>query len=380
MQVTMFSHPQAFNFASRRGGLRLCGIVASIGLALGASAGAWAGERSTQRGDALRPDLLFHNYCSVCHGDRGDGRSRASNSLVPPPRDFTAPAAMTELGRARMIASIIYGRPGTAMTAWKVQLSDKEIAAVVDYIRDTIMAPAQAMSTGPGRGIYTTQCASCHGETGRGVLDHATGARKAPDLATPKASTEISRNRMIDAVINGKSGTMMIDYGQKLAMTEIEAVVDYMRAAFMLPVIQGLSGTRARGEKLEASVAATPAASDKPEVDMTAALPNELVGDPQKGQAFYLGNCAICHGYKGDGKGPRAYFINPRPRDFLEPASRARLNRPALFEAIANGRFRAEMPAWSKVLGKAEIADIAEFVFQEFIQGTKPLQEAAALK
>jgi mono/diheme cytochrome c family protein len=182
---------------------------------------------------------------------------------------------------------------------------------------------------------------------------------------------------MIDAVVNGKSGTMMIDYGQKLPAADIEAVVDYMRTAFMLPVIEGLSGIKARGVSPGTATAVDTA---KPVVDMEAPLPNKLVGDPLKGQAFFFGNCATCHGYQGDGKGPRAYFINPRPRDFLEPASRARLNRPALFEAISNGRFGAEMPAWSKVLSEAEIADIAEFVFEEFIRPAKLANEAAAPK
>jgi mono/diheme cytochrome c family protein len=334
-----------------------------------AAANAWGGDRLKSRGDEAHPDLIFHNYCSVCHGDRGDGRSRAANSLVPPPKDFTSPQTIAELGRDRMITSVSYGRPGTAMSAWRVQLSEKEIAAVVDYIRDTIMAPNEKLAGGRGEAVYAAQCGSCHGPTGRGVIDHATGKRHAPDLATPKASQEISRARMIDAVVNGKSGTMMIDYGQKLSTADIELVVDYMRTAFMLPVIEGLSGIKARGE-----VAPTPVAS----VDMDAPLPNKLVGDPLKGQAFFFGNCATCHGYQGDGKGPRAYFINPRPRDFLEPASRARLNRPALFAAISEGRFGAEMPAWSKVLSEAEIADVAEFVFEEFIRPTHPTTEAAA--
>jgi mono/diheme cytochrome c family protein len=54
----------------------------------------WAGERPA-KGGPLKPDALYHNYCSVCHGDRGDGNSRARNSLVPPPRDFTRANELT---------------------------------------------------------------------------------------------------------------------------------------------------------------------------------------------------------------------------------------------------------------------------------------------
>jgi mono/diheme cytochrome c family protein len=51
-----------------------------------------------------------------------------------------------------------------------------------------------------------------------------------------------------------------------------------------------------------------------------------------------------------------------------EPAARAQFNRPALYTAIAEGRLGTEMPAWDKVLTPQEIANVAEFVFQDFIR------------
>ena len=67
----------------------------------------------------------------------------------------------------------------------------------------------------------------------------------------------------------------------------------------------------------------------------------------------------------------RAIFINPKPRNFLHEASRHELNRPALFQAIAQGKLGTEMPAWNKVLNEQEIANVAEFVFQRFIRPPK---------
>jgi len=101
--------------------------------------------------------------------------------------------------------------------------------------------------------------------------------------------------------------------------------------------------------------------------DMSLPMPLGLKGDPDKGRIFFMSNCFTCHGIKGDGDGPRAYFITPPPRDFLLETSRQRLNRPVLFEAITNGRLGTNMPAWGKVLSNQEIADVAEFVFQNFI-------------
>jgi mono/diheme cytochrome c family protein len=108
--------------------------------------------------------------------------------------------------------------------------------------------------------------------------------------------------------------------------------------------------------------------------DMTLPMPLGLKGDPEKGRIFFMGNCFTCHGVQGDGNGPRAYFITPPPRNFLLETSRQRLNRPVLFEAITNGRLGTNMPAWGKVLSNQEIANVAEFVFQNFIsapQGNK---------
>ncbi len=105
--------------------------------------------------------------------------------------------------------------------------------------------------------------------------------------------------------------------------------------------------------------------------DMSLPMPLGLKGDPDKGRIFFMGNCFTCHGVNGDGQGPRAYFITPPPRNFLLETSRQRLNRPVLFEAITNGRLGTNMPAWGKVLSNQEIADVAEFVFENFITAPK---------
>ena len=108
--------------------------------------------------------------------------------------------------------------------------------------------------------------------------------------------------------------------------------------------------------------------------DLSLPMPLGLKGDTVKGGAFYMKNCFTCHGVQGDGNGPRAYFITPPPRNFLLGTSRQKLNRPVLFEAITNGRLGTNMPAWGKVLDNQEIANIAEFVFQNFITAPQEKQ------
>jgi mono/diheme cytochrome c family protein len=228
----------------------------------------WAGPHTG--GDAA---ALYHNYCSVCHGDKGDGKSRAAGSLNTMPRDFTSADAKRELSRERIVAAITHGRPGTAMVSWKTQLSETDITRLADYIQQRFVA------------------------------------------------------------------------GQPVAATP------------------SISGTRAHGGR-EADAVSTPVRAD-----MTAGLPNGLKGDPQRGGVFYQANCATCHGARGDGAGPRAYFINPKPRNFIDETSRARFNRIALYAAVSEGRVGTEMPAWNKVATPQQLADVSEYVFQSFVLG-----------
>lgn len=262
-----------------------CGILVLAHTAFSLAANtAYAGERPSRNGGDIKPDVIYHNYCSVCHGDRGDGRSRARNSLVPPPRDFTTAQNLT---REYMAAIIANGKPGTAMTAWKTQLNEKEIDAVADYIVKVFVEGKGASIGAPAQGAAAISGTTAHG-----------------------------------------------------------------------------------GRERDATPATTaPAPAQVIKADMSLPMPNNLRGDPAKGGRFYASNCSTCHGLKGDGKGPRAYFIRPKPRNLIDATSRAAYNRPALFAAISMGKLGTEMPAWSKVLGEQEIADVAEYVYQQFIQG-----------
>jgi mono/diheme cytochrome c family protein len=327
-------------------------------LLLGFSAGAFGAERFTG-GGAGRPEVLYHNYCSVCHGDRGDGNSRARNSLVPPPRDFTR---ASELTRDTMLTIVTHGKPGTAMTSWKTQLNEAEIAAVVDYIRKTFMQVALDSRLQRGRSLYAQNCMVCHGDRGQGASSQA-GLNPPRDFTTPQARAELTRERMLASVTHGRANTAMAAFASRLPAADIEAVVDYVRAGLMLPSSsEAISGTNAHAGR----------ARSGPENPMALPFPNGLRGVAARGEKTYAANCATCHGAKGDGKGPRAYFINPKPRNFLDPTFRGTFNRPALYTAVADGRLGAEMPAWSKVLNEQEIADVSEYVFLHFLGG-RPL-------
>ncbi|MFL6572789.1 MAG: c-type cytochrome [Burkholderiales bacterium] len=316
---------------------------------------ALATAAQAQRADEVRPDLIYHNYCSVCHGDRGDGRSRARNSLNPPPADFTGPQARETFTRARMILALQHGRPGTAMTAWTTQLSQKEIEAVVDYILDTMVPPAPGTPLGKGRALYAEHCVACHGQRGQGVTS-------SPSQAAPRpfSSASTPRAAMIATVAQGDSGRLRHGFAGRLKPEEIENTVDYVLKSLAPMLAPGVSGTYAHGGRGRDSVGTV--------ADFAAPLPRGLTGNAQRGKQIYERNCSACHGANGDGNGPRSALLGARPRGL----GATPLNRPALYAAIADGKTGTDMPAWKTVLEGQSIADLSEYLWRTHFQPARP--------
>lgn len=301
---------------------------------------------------------LYHDFCSVCHGDKGDGKSHAMQGLVPPPRDFTSPQSAVELTAERIRHAIREGIPGTAMTAWKSRLSEEQINAITEYVRSSFLRPATVATATEGAQIYADYCSVCHGDTGKGAVWATSGLKPPPvDFTHPDIQSKLDRARMIKSVSYGRPETAMAGWKNRLSDEQIEIVVDY--------VINNFMATSTARQELDQGDSAT---ASNVVADMSLPLPGGLQGDAERGAALYMANCTACHGVTGDGRGPRAYFINPKPRNFLHTSSRASFNRPTLYEAVAKGKLRTEMPAWDKVFDRQQLADVSEYVFQQFIQ------------
>ena len=99
----------------------------------------WALHASANPADLETGRDIFYKHCKACHGDKGDGKTFAANVLNPPPKNFTVEESKKELREKRMIQSVTKGRKGTAMMPWESNLTQKEIRAVVHYIRKKLM-------------------------------------------------------------------------------------------------------------------------------------------------------------------------------------------------------------------------------------------------
>ena len=80
-------------------------------------------------------------------------------------------------------------------------------------------------------------------------------------------------------------------------------------------------------------------------------------GDAGRGRFIYARNCASCHGAKGEGDGPGAAGLHPKPSSFAEHG----YTRERLGFVLWNGVSGTAMPAW-RDLPQSDLAAVAEVV------------------
>lgn len=108
------------------------------------------------------------------------------------------------------------------------------------------------------------------------------------------------------------------------------------------------------------------------------AMPAEV----QAGQMQYRKWCINCHGGAGDGAGPAADFLRPRPRDFRQGLFKIRSTKGGklpsdqdLFNVITNGMPGTAMPAWGRVLKEEERRQLVHYLktfSRRFARASKP--------
>ena len=174
----------------------------------------------------------FLRTCSACHGEKGDGRSRASATLKTPPRDFTTEEARTNLSREYMIAIVRDGRPHTAMVGRTERLAQREIEDVVDFIRAAFLPPEPGTALAQGRERYRKSCAACHGDRGQGLPTRA-GGPAVPPLAAARARAGLTAKEMLEATLRDPHAPGFSLPAPRPDAFEAQLVVDYVRSAFI---------------------------------------------------------------------------------------------------------------------------------------------------
>ena len=88
----------------------------------------------------------------------------------------------------------------------------------------------------------------------------------------------------------------------------------------------------------------------------------------RQGRAVYMKNCMHCHGVSGDGAGPTAQYLYPRPRDyrlgvfkFTSTLAAEKVSRDDLHRIVKYGIPGTYMPSFL-LLGEAETKSVVEYV------------------
>jgi mono/diheme cytochrome c family protein len=100
------------------------------------------------------------------------------------------------------------------------------------------------------------------------------------------------------------------------------------------------------------------------------------------GKRTYEKNCSQCHGEKGDGNGPAAVHLSPRPRDFTAGKFKIRTTPSGmlptdddLVRVIRDGMPYSSMPAWPN-LSNEEVAGVVQYLKSFYPGFEDPSQHA----
>lgn len=112
--------------------------------------------------------------------------------------------------------------------------------------------------------------------------------------------------------------------------------------------------------------APAPAPATSPATAPAPAAPAAVKPDAARGSALYAANCASCHGPGGEGDGPAAAALDPKPARHSDGAYMNALANDHLFKVIQSGGQAVGksplMAPWGGMLSDAQIWDLVAFV------------------
>jgi len=76
-----------------------------------------------------------------------------------------------------------------------------------------------------GDAVFKNNCVMCHGADGKGFA-----ALKTPDFTSPKWQASMTDKQIKAVIKDGKKGTAMAAFGDKLSDEQVTAVITYIRS------------------------------------------------------------------------------------------------------------------------------------------------------
>jgi DMSO reductase family type II enzyme heme b subunit len=223
------------------------------------------------------------------------------------------------------------------------------------------------------RTLYQINCRPCHGDAADGAGPMAWGFRLKPaNFRDPGTIATVVEAYAFWRVTEGGSGlppegspsesAMPIWKGDLSEAERWKAVLGAYDLADVEP---------RKPEKLEARQPALGAPSLGALLRPPSAWAQPATSpadDVEKGKATYTKRCLACHGEKGDGQGPVAEFLDPRPRDFVAAAYKFRTTASGeaptdedLFRVVTNGIPGTAMSGWT-ILSETERRQVIAYL------------------
>lgn len=196
-------------------------------------------------GNADNGAKLYAQNCVPCHGDKGQGRGgpmgwfsggggEVSNLIG---NQLNNQTFLSTASDEFLKKTILNGRPGRPMVAWKGRLKDSEVEDVIAFLRTWQKVPAVALNNEPvwgdpaaGQELFAGICVPCHGKKGEGT-------EFGPALNNQSFLDAASDDFILQTLRKGRAGTVMRSFlqGDDTAVAELEPyqlnnIVAYIRA------------------------------------------------------------------------------------------------------------------------------------------------------
>ncbi len=221
-----------------------------------------------------------------------------------------------------------------------------------------------------GGEIYYRNCIYCHGDDldGRGVFAYGFNPRPANfrDVGT---IAQLQESYLFWRITTGGPGLPREGAPWLSAMPVWHEMLNEEQVWKAILFLYDYTGYEPRSWELAEAAAPAEAAPAESAAPPAEAAPEGSV-DRDRAEQLYLTYCAQCHGEEGDGEGPVADFLYPRPRDFTlgvfkYKTSHADSEFPYdadLRKTIKQGLPGTAMPAWGSRLNDAEINGLIQLI------------------
>ncbi|MGV7222197.1 MAG: cytochrome c [Nitrospinales bacterium] len=216
-----------------------------------------------------------------------------------------------------------------------------------------------------GANVYKEYCSQCHGVNGEGDGPAASGLNPKPAVHSKMALSDFPDDYLFNIIYYGGKSVgksyLMPDFGLTLPSQDLANVVAYLKETFKAG---GETSSTVAPEATQTAKASEVGCVQKrttkkaPATYLNRKNPlSATEAHTQAGKVIFMKEakpvtCQMCHGKKGNGKGPAAGGMSPLPRDFTCSTMMNNIPDGQLFWIIKNGSPGTGMMAFKKLKDK----------------------------